>query len=289
MNHTVVIEADDFGAAWVNLLAELASTGEVVSPRGKTTREHRAVTLTVFDGRANILVDAQRRPNYRFMVAEWLWIWFGRDDVQTISRFNPNIAQFSDDGRYFRGAYGPRIRQQWLRVQNLLDIDPFTREAVIALYNENDLRAATKDIPCTEDVQFFIREGRLETLVTMRSSDIWLGLVYDFFNFSMLGNIMASAQNVEQGSVTFQLGSSHLYETNLEQAIKVLEIGQPSTLRSPRLPVAPERHLDAALQDPVEWSKLTLHTQAPWMHYGGVLTSSDSTGALRYLTEIANV
>jgi thymidylate synthase len=51
----------------------------------------------------------------------------------------------------------------------------------------------------------------------MRSSDIWLGLPYDMFNFSMItgyiGLILRQkmCREVSMGWVTINVGSSHLY------------------------------------------------------------------------------
>ena len=282
----LVIEADDFGTAWENLLGQLMATGDMVSPRGKPTREHRDVTLYVYDGHANILVSIERNPSYRFMVAEWLWIWFGRDDVETIKRYNSNIAVYSDDGERFRGAYGPRIQSQWARVYNMLAIDGDTREAVIQIYDKTDLNGTSKDVPCTISIQFFIRNGRLETSVTMRSSDIWLGLPYDFFNFSMLGNIMAALQNIPQGPVTMKLGSSHIYERDVPQATRVLSyLDHVTTMRSPQLPGQPQMWLERQLtrQDTLPPKE---HQMSPWVEYALALVAPSNAAALTALREI---
>src|SRR5712691_3901798 len=96
--------------AWLELLNRLARYDfRVVSPQGHSCRELLGVSLRVEDLRANILVHPRRNLNYRFMVAEWLWIALGRNDVATVARYNPEIAQFSDDGLTFTGAYGPRL------------------------------------------------------------------------------------------------------------------------------------------------------------------------------------
>lgn len=82
--------------------------------------------------------------------------------------------------------------------------------------------AASKDIPCTVALQFIRRSDVLHLIVTMRSSDVWLGLPYDFYVFSQLLNCMAGELGCEQGWVQFQLGSSHLYERQFGQAEELL-------------------------------------------------------------------
>jgi thymidylate synthase len=62
----------------------------------------------------------------------------------------------------------------------------------------------------------------------MRSSDIWLGVPYDVFNFTMLtGYLMLllrekGLDNLELGYLYLNAGSRHLYENNFESAIDVL-------------------------------------------------------------------
>jgi thymidylate synthase len=59
--------------------------------------------------------------------------------------------------------------------------------------------------------------------MNMRSSDAWLGVPYDWFNFSMLSAGVAlllreKGINVQLGNLHFYAASQHLYETNWEGA-----------------------------------------------------------------------
>lgn len=277
-----ILEVDrtTFGHAWLHLLSYLVEKGQAVSPRGKAIREIPNVSLHVRNGLANVLWCPIRNPSYRFMVAEWLWIWFGRDDVASIVQYNPKIAEFSDDGVTFSSAYGPRIKTQWLRVQNLLEVDPDTRQAVIQIYHPP--LAQTKDVACTLSVQFLLRQKKLHVIVNMRSSDIWLGLPYDFYNFSMLGNIMAAARGVELGTVTFHLGSSHLYEVNLEKANEILRKEEVGCYTSPALRESPPLWLGGVLIHKERYMA-PLAGAAPWPHYAHVLMAEDNMTAFRYM------
>lgn len=79
-------------------------------PRGFKTRELLGFQLEISDLTQNILVHPVRDLNYRFMVTEWLWIMAGRDDVETLAKYNQEMRRFSDDGETLAGAYGPRLR-----------------------------------------------------------------------------------------------------------------------------------------------------------------------------------
>jgi thymidylate synthase len=270
-----MVSTRKFSTAWFELLSELAR-GRQVRPRGMLCFEETAVTLRVLEGLENVLVHPARNLNYRFMVAEWLWIWFGRNDVASISRYNSKIAQFSDDGTTFEGAYGPRIVRQWPYIIGNLKRDPDSRQAVISIFSPRSVREQTRDVPCTLTIQFLIREKQLETIVCMRSSDVWLGLPYDFFNFSMLANSVAAELAVPVGRITMHLGSSHLYERNFDEAQEVLKAKDAlHSLRSPAFIERPSLKLEGVLmggRSDVGWTE-------PWSFYNEALSATKSSGA----------
>lgn len=189
------------------------------------------MSFTVAEMLENILVPSGRMLGYRFMVAEWLWMMSGMNDVYSISTFNKNIAEFSDNGVTFAGAYGPRINEQIEYALNKIDQDRDTRQAVIVIFSPNPEKS--KDIPCTLSLQLLRRDSYLHGVVTMRSSDVWLGLPYDFFNFSMICNVAAHALGLKPGQLTFNLGSSHLYERDLKKVSALTGIS--GSVRSPDL------------------------------------------------------
>lgn len=270
------IERDTFGQAWFTLLSELEVSKVVVSPRGLKCAEITNVNLVVHDARQNLLVNEARRLSYRFAVAEWLWIWYGRDDVKTIAQYNRHIAQFSDNGVDFNGAYGVPVMAQWDYVREVLRRDLDSRQAIITIYKMP--RRPTKDVPCTIALQFLIRDGQLNVIATMRSSDIWLGLPYDVFNFSMLGNILAGQLSVPIGSLSLNLGSSHLYASNYEASLDALT-KDCDTVTSSRLPGEPPPWLEHVLTDRVPMG-LNDHV---WSRYARVLLAKTNSDALEIL------
>lgn len=211
--------------AWRTLLEKIALDGEHVAPRGKRTRELLGHT-TKFDMSHPVVVSQVRKLGYRFMCAEAAWILSGDNRVATIKPYSKVISQFSDDGVFFFGAYGPRIRDQARHVVHALGADPDTRQAVIEIWRSNP--PPTKDVPCTLTVQFMIRDGALDCFLNMRSSDVWLGVPYDWFNFTMLTGYMClllrekHKLQLHPGVMHFNAASQHLYDTNLDAAYATL-------------------------------------------------------------------
>jgi len=197
----------------------------------------------------------ERKLNYRFMAAEAAWILSGSNRLSSLLPFCKAMATFSDDGTFMRGAYGPKVMDQLGYVVDCLIHDSHTRQAVLAIWRERP--GASKDIPCTLTMQFLLRWNQLyhmpslHTIVNMRSSDVWLGLPYDLFTFSMIAMAViielrrraAMALHgiaLESSTLTIFAGSQHLYATNFIAANEILrahvpdepEIGNPGHIRN---------------------------------------------------------
>lgn len=277
------------GAAWIQLLKEITTEGRIVSPRGRDTKELIGVSLKVRHSRKNLIVHPVRKLSAKFAVAEWLWISAGRNDVQTMRHYSSRIAEFSDNGDTFAGAYGPRIGFQIPWIMSQLQADPDTRQAVAVVWTPNP--ASSRDIPCTLTWQLLRRGPLLHAIVTMRSSDAWLGLPYDFFNFSMLTAELAGGLGLDLGSVTFNLGSSHLYRENWDAAREVID--QADQLELIEAPALPGRAPAALILDLAEVERVTripgdMLPEEPWLTYVSALSCGSEGAArnvLRTLTE----
>lgn len=222
------------------------------------------------------------------MVAEWLWIAGGHNDLQSLLQYNKRYAEFSDDGLTLYGAYGPRIQQSWEAVVKKLTEDPDTRQALIPIWGP-ETRRDTKDTPCTLSLQFFIRDHKLHLTVNMRSSDVWLGLPNDYYVFSQLLNQMAATVTWPVGSLTMNLGSSHLYESNLDAAQQTLNWNS-YTVRTPQFwhGIAHLSELyDRFRRQSAE--SITVGGETIWDLYARILVSPTRPAALELLKEISRL
>lgn len=274
--------------AWLKRLDDCWSLGDRVQPRGQLTHELVGETLTVSDYRYNILHVPERHMNYRFAVAEWLWMAFGRSDVGTLARYCSKMTEYSDDGIFLAGAYGPMIRAQWPFIVKTLTDDPVSRQAVISIWKP--CPQPSKDIPCTTTLQFLIRRGRLDVVATMRSSDAWLGIPYDVFSFTQLANSLAGQLGVGRGCLKLHAGSAHLYARDVEGAELVRRARGRAvvreTLPSPRLPGPPPDWLDDILVNPncaIDPSNYDRTEKLVWTTYARALRAKTSTDALHHL------
>src|ERR1019366_3986332 len=129
-----MIHAISVDVLWRTALHLLTRDGEETAPRGMKVREVRGATFQLTNPAANVLRDPRRKLNYYFMTAEFLWMLYGHHDVKTIAAYNSQIAQFSDDGITFFGAYGPQLATQLPRVITRLTEDRNSRQAVLCTW-----------------------------------------------------------------------------------------------------------------------------------------------------------
>jgi thymidylate synthase len=73
-----------------------------------------------------------------------------------------------------------------------------------------------------------IRDGLINCHVYMRSSDAWMGVPYDWFNFSMMTRFVAYNYYLLTGTslgfdtLHFTAASAHLYENHYAEARKMV-------------------------------------------------------------------
>lgn len=204
--------------SWVKLLDEVLSHGYDISPRGKKTRE-RLNLSTSFDMERSIIACPPRKLGGRFLYAEPAWILSGSNRLNDIMRYAPMLEEFSDDGIFLSGAYGPPVVDQLPYIVNLLGDDPYSRQAVMTLFRPKPRQS--KDIPCTISLQFFLRHDRIQCIANMRSSDLWLGFPYDAFTFTCIATAVSIClREVTDriwglGDMYMNLGSAHIYHDNI--------------------------------------------------------------------------
>lgn len=233
----MVNTADD---EWKCLLGYLINTGQSSSPRGQGTCERIGVQTKV-NMQQPIITNVARNMGYKFMCAEAWWILTGQRDLASITEYASMIKKFSDDGYQFDGAYGPMVQEQMRYVVDTLVADHDSRQAVITIWRPNP--RSSKDIPCTVSLQFLIRPDqydpglcRIHCVANMRSSDAWLGWVYDVFNFTMITTYIGlrvmeiinrdgldTLRRLELGFLHLNIGSSHIYDRNFEACKKAVE------------------------------------------------------------------
>lgn len=204
---------------WLRTLEIVRTKGINVAPRGLINVEVRHHTVK-FKMSHPIVHERSRKLSYTFMAAEALWILHGSDELDFHREIRSKLEPYSDDLVRMNGAYGIPFNQQIRYVLEKLHEDRDTRQAVMTLWRPNP--KPSKDIPCTVAMQFLVRHDVLHCSVFMRSSDVWMGLPYDMFSFTMMAKYVAEEVSAELGNCAITAGSSHLYQKDFAGAEDVL-------------------------------------------------------------------
>lgn len=179
--------------------------------------------LVLTDPTRNTMCNCKRKMPIRYAIGELLWYNSRKPDWKSIEPFSKFWKNISDDGEHVNSNYGWCIRDkytfdQWEMVKKLLQEIPDSRQAVMHIKEPRDLiKRPSKDVNCTIAMQFLLRNNKLDLIVTMRSNDLWLGLPYDVFNFTCMQIQMAMELGVEIGKYYHNVGSLHVYESDVEK------------------------------------------------------------------------
>jgi thymidylate synthase len=182
------------------------------SPRGSNTRELIAPQIIIEDPRERLVYNKYRKFNLLHALTEAIMLHSPSDEVKHISEFNKNMAKFSDDGIRMYGSYGKRVSSFIPYIVRKLKEDSDSRQAVLSIHQSIDLVTQTKDVPCTENLQFLIRDNKLILITNMRSNDILYGFQYDVVMFTLLQETIANELGIEVGQYIHNPGSLHVYE-----------------------------------------------------------------------------
>lgn len=237
-----VIRARNVEHALLQGLAALTSYGVQTNRKGKTTIEMPCPVATVYERPTErVLFNTTRNANPFFHFFESLWILAGRDDVAFLAYLLPRMAEYSDNGVSFHGAYGHRLRH-WRAMPDIsssyehteiienevdqikgaiemLKHTPDTRQCVLSIWDpELDLGTQTKDMPCNDAIAFSRSGadfGTLNMTVFNRSNDaIWGCYGANAVQFSMIHEYVASHVGCDVGTYTQFSNNFHAYVDN---------------------------------------------------------------------------
>lgn len=204
------------------------------------------VFMTLENPRARHLSLQGRKNNIFATIAETFWVFAGDDKVDPLlSFFLPRAADFSDDGKTWRGAYGPRIFGDNKALEDLVqqfkNEGIFTRRGVISIFNPDldtqvNLEAkygieSTKDRPCNLLMDFFVTpDKRLHMNLKQRSGDVlWGHGSINIFEFTLLHEVVLNLLKAEVdseltlGEYNHHVTNLHLYDFSGSQGYAVLE------------------------------------------------------------------
>ena len=226
INQSMVIISNDQSSRNGDILEKLNFKTELLNPRMRCVG------------------GQDRNVNVFFLLAEAMWIWSGRKDLEFLKKFNKGMENFSDDGKTFHAPYGFRLRnygisssdnylsdsqkhslqgtdqiEEAIKMLTGLGVygegDEETRRIAMSIWNVDlDLNAKTKDVPCNDLVFFQKRDDKLHITISNRSNDLHWGLPTNIFQFSWILETVGLITNIELGTQVHNSKSLHIYKGN---------------------------------------------------------------------------
>lgn len=237
MTPGIQISGNSLDSLLVNCLRTINDIGH----RGdKASSELLGVQVHLTNPRNIWMVNPERKHNPIAQIAEVIWVLAGSNSVDWLSKFLPRAIDFSDDGKTWRGGYGPRlfnatgvddngnnvITNQLDYIIKSLRERQSSRQALFTIWDpskENTV-GSSKDYPCNIAFQFVIRDNKLYLLSYVRSNDVIWGMSgTNLILWSFLLQTIASILDVEVGSYIHNVGSLHYYDYHKDRADKILE------------------------------------------------------------------
>ena len=137
-------------------------------------------------------------------------------------------------------AYGWIVRKYGL-IDNLIETlrnNPGNRRMVLSLWQNEWLETAA--LPsCVWNSQWNVTDGRLNVLVTSRSTDVPLGLPYNIVQYAVMCHLIAQVAGYQPGVMTFITNDAHIYENQIEGIKEQIE-RYDAAMKDGGLPPAPK-------------------------------------------------
>jgi len=234
-------------------LTKLFKEGKKIERRDQASLELEDVVIQLSEPSFRVLDLQDRRDCLAATMFEACWVLFGENYISSLKVYLPRAEDFSDNGKAWRAAYGPRIRafpigdimktDQLLEVANLLAHNPLSRQAFILIAHPADLtaRGHTKDLPCNLALHVLLEPDEwnggqpnflLSLKIFQRSMDILWGSNVNLFTWSLLMEVLSDmimredptrTMKVRPHKYTHFVSCLHLYERHWKRAKNLLE------------------------------------------------------------------
>lgn len=223
-------------------IKNIEDNGLEVNSRGSHQKEVLYRNIKIEDPTDLTIVYPSRKFSDVYAKSEWLWYLSGNRNVTNIGKLaviwdmikDINCEVESNYGEYLFNNTTKTSHSQWGWIIRELRKDPDSRRATVAINQPMHKGKNALDIPCTQYLQFFIRENKLHLGVCMRSNDIVYGFCNDVFTFCLFQQMMYNElrrstkfKTLELGNYFHHAGSMHIYDKHFKMAKNILsEYGQ---------------------------------------------------------------
>jgi dihydrofolate reductase/thymidylate synthase len=111
---------------------------------------------------------------------------------------------------------------QLKKCEEMLKTDPFSRRIVMTAWNPLQLDEMALP-PCHILIQWYVSsDKKLWLQFYQRSGDMFLGIPFNMFSYSVLLHIMSQRTGIAPGGVVHSIGDAHIYSNHIQAVYKQL-------------------------------------------------------------------
>ena len=218
---------------WKELLNDTLVNGKLVKKKNNGDYLETLGHKFILENPRDRLISDNIHPTNIFQcIGQFLWITQGNFNLEAIKYYQPIAEKFSSDGWKMIGAYGPRLFgiQHLNQIQHVFETlheDSTKRKAVASVYlPQFDQHKKNDEVPCTLNLQYLIRDGKLNAITFMRSQNAYNLLPIDLFIFTMLQEYVTAylqaEYDLELGTYYHFSGSFHIYTRSQDEITRVI-------------------------------------------------------------------
>lgn len=186
-----------------------------------------------FDLNEGFPLVTTKRIHLKSVIHELLWFLRGDTNIAYLKEHGVRIwDEWADEN----GDLGPVYGSQWRsweapdgrkidQIANVVEAikkNPDSRRHLVSAWNVAEVDQM-KLPPCHFVFQFYVANGKLSCMLTMRSVDTFLGLPFNIASYALLTHMIAQQCDLEVGEFIWSGGDVHIYNNHIEQVKTQLE------------------------------------------------------------------
>ena len=208
-----------------------------------------------FDIENTVPLLTTKRVAWKSCIEELLWFMRGDTDANILKQKKVNIwngnssrefldnvglfhlnegdcgANYSFQWRYFGQEYincetKYEKKTKYDQINNIIHLlknDPCSRRIFLSAWNPLDLENTVLP-PCHVSAQFYVdNDNGLSCHMYQRSCDVFLGLPFNIFSYTVLTYILAKKCGMKPRRLIISLGDTHIYKNHIEQVRQQLQ------------------------------------------------------------------
>jgi len=217
-NIKMEITAKNSIEAWKKSLRYILDYGKDFTDKdGRVCRETYNLTVNIEDFASEMETPIDIMQGFD-------WVYPSKEELASIILNKEELAgyEFSYGPRMFNYLHSKDQINEF--IIPLLRNDPFTRRAVISLFNPlNDSSLLSKNIPSLMLIYFKINDNRLNISVCIRSNDIFIGWPGNIYQLYILQKYVSEKLGLKSGTFTTISFSAHIFMEHQNMISKILQ------------------------------------------------------------------